>query len=91
MAKDLIIVGAEWCPYCVKQKQFIQNNPDVVVNFDVEYIDADKHPEVVNKLKVKVFPSSFIFDNHKKIGELKGFTANSFKEWIQKYEQTTQK
>lgn len=87
LAKDLVVVGAEWCAFCVKQKQFIKNNPNVVAKFNLEYIDADEHPEVVNELKVKVFPSSFIFDdNNKKIGELRGFTPTNFKEWIKKYE-----
>ena len=86
-AKELIVVGAEWCPYCVKQKQYMKDNPDVIKNFDMEYLDVDEHPELISKLNIKVYPSSFIFDdNNKKIGELRGFTAPKFNEWIKRYE-----
>ena len=85
-AKDLLVVGADWCPYCVKQKQYMKDNPDIIKNFDLEYIDIDEHPELVNKLHIKVYPTSFIFDNNKKIGELRGFTPYNFTEWLKKYE-----
>jgi len=85
-AKELIVIGAEWCPYCVKQKQYMEDNPDVIKNFNLEYIDIDEHPELRNKLNIKVYPTSFIFDNNKKIGELRGFTPYNFKEWLKKYE-----
>ena len=85
-AKELIVIGAEWCPYCVKQKQYMEDNPDVIKNFNLEYIDIDEHPELRNKLNIKVYPTSFIFENNKKIGELRGFTPYNFKEWLKKYE-----
>ena len=86
-AKELIVVGADWCPYCVKQKQYMKDNHDVIKNFDMEYIDVDKNPELRSKLNIKVFPSSFIFDdNHRKVGELRGFTPAKFNEWIKRYE-----
>ena len=86
-AKELIVVGADWCPYCVKQKQYMKDNPDVIKNFDMEYIDVDKNPELRSKLNIKVFPSSFIFDdNHRKVGALRGFTPAKFNEWIKRYE-----
>jgi len=86
-AKELIVFGADWCPYCVKQKQYMKDNPDVIKNFDMEYIDVDKNPELRSKLNIKVFPSSFIFDdNHRKVGELRGFTPAKFNEWIKRYE-----
>lgn len=86
-AKELIVVGADWCPYCVKQKQYMKDNPDTIKNFNMQYLDVEKHPELKSKLNIKVYPSSFIFDdNHKKIGELRGFTPHNFKEWIKKYE-----
>ena len=85
-AKELIVIGAEWCPYCVKQKQYMEDNPDIIKNFNLEYIDIDEHPELKNKLNIKVYPTSFIFENNKKIGELRGFTPYNFKEWLKKYE-----
>ena len=86
-AKELIVVGADWCPYCVKQKQYMKDNPSVIKNFDMQYLDVDEHPELKSKLNIKVYPSSFIFDNnHKKVGELRGFTPAKFNEWIKRYE-----
>lgn len=86
LAKELIVVGANWCRYCVEQKQYLQNNPKVIEGFTYEYIDIDKNPELIDKLNIKVYPTSFIFDDNKKIGELKGFSVNRFKQWINKYE-----
>jgi len=86
-AKELIVVGAKWCPYCIKQQEYIKNNPEIIKNFEYTYIDVDEHPELIQKLNIKVYPSSFIFgDNNKKIAELHGFTSKNFKEWIKKYE-----
>ena len=85
-AKELMVIGAKWCPYCVKQKQYMKNNPDVIKNFNLEYIDIDEHRELINKLNIKVYPTSFIFDDNKKIGELRGFTPYNFTEWLKKYE-----
>jgi glutaredoxin len=86
-AKELIVVGAEWCPFCIKQKQYMKDNPEIIQSFDMQYLDVDEHPELVKKLNIKIYPSSFIFDdNHKKIGELRGFTSQKFKDWIKKYE-----
>ena len=42
LAKDLIILGADWCPACIKLKNFIKDNTSVVEKFNVEIIDIDK-------------------------------------------------
>ena len=86
-AKELIVVGADWCSYCVKQKTYIENNPQIIDGFIYEYLDIEEHPELIKKLNIQVYPTSFIFDdNHKKVGELRGFTSEQFNNWIKKYE-----
>ena len=85
--KELIVVGAKWCPYCTKQQEYIKNNPEVMKNFKYTYMDVDEHPELIHKLDIELYPSSFIFDDdNKKIGELNGFIPKNFKEWIKRYE-----
>jgi len=85
-AKELIVVGADWCAYCIKQKQYIENNPQIIDGFAYEYINIEEHPELIEKLKLKVYPTSFIFDDeHKKVGQLSGFTITKFNKWIKKY------
>lgn len=86
-AKELIVVGANWCGYCIEQKKYLENNPEIIEHFTYEYLDIEEHPELIKKLNIKVYPTSFIFDDeHKKVGELRGFTSNKFNEWIKKYE-----
>lgn len=86
-SKEMIVVGADWCPYCIKQKNYLSSNPELIKDFDYEYIDVDEHPELVKKLNIRVYPTTFIFDDdHKKVGELRGFTSEKFKQWIKQYE-----
>jgi thiol-disulfide isomerase/thioredoxin len=85
--KELLIVGADWCVYCVKMQKYIENNPDIVKNYTVEYINIDEYPDLKDSLKIESYPTSFIFDDNKQIlDKLKGFEPNKFNRWIKKYE-----
>lgn len=86
-AKDLLVVGAAWCPYCVKLKSHIEQNPEIVKQYDFEYIDIDNHPELKQKFNLDAYPTSFIFDDNKKmLSKFKGFQPNKFNQWLKKYE-----
>jgi glutaredoxin len=83
LAKDLVIVGADWCPSCVQLKRFIDSN---TVNYEVEYIDYDSDPDMVKKLKVTRIPMSFIFDDNNKLQSKKLGFDSSYKEWLKNNE-----
>ena len=41
LAKDLFVFGADWCPACVKLKNFIKSNPKAFEKYNVESFDID--------------------------------------------------
>lgn len=85
-AKELIILGADWCPSCVKLKRFLQLKPNEIQYLtSIEIIDIDKDQDLKNKLKVRVIPTSFIFDDDGKILDRKeGFSESGYKSWLNK-------
>lgn len=90
--KELLIIGADSCVYCVKLQQHIENNPDIVKNYTVEYINIEEYPDLKDSLNIDSYPTSFIFDDNKQIlDRLKGFEPNKFNRWIKKYESITKK
>lgn len=81
-AKELLVVGADWCPACVALKHFIQKNPKDIQEYDVEIIDIDKHPEIYKSLNIKLLPTSFIFEDNKAISKKEGFNQKSYSDWL---------
>ena len=84
-AKDLIIVGATWCPACVKLKNFTDNNKSKI-KFNIENIDIDKDKETANILKVTKIPTSFIFDDDGKLLSKKIGYDSSYYQWLRNNE-----
>ena len=82
LGKELIIFGADWCPACVKLKNFVNSNPKELEGFDIQIIDIDKNPEVKKGLKIRLLPTSVIFDNDKLQSKLEGYTQSNFTNWI---------
>ncbi len=85
-AKELVILGADWCPSCVKLKKFLQLNPkEVQYLTSIQIVDIDKDPDLKEQLKVRVVPTSFIFDDDGKIQDRKeGFSESGYKSWLNK-------
>tara|TARA_B100000085_G_scaffold276463_1_gene295625 strand:- start:10 stop:318 length:309 start_codon:yes stop_codon:yes gene_type:complete len=81
LAKDLVIVGATWCPACVKLKNFIDNNTSRI-KFDVLNVDIDKDRETADRLKVTKVPTSFIFDDDGKLLSKKIGYDSSYYQWL---------
>jgi thiol-disulfide isomerase/thioredoxin len=90
-AKELLIVGADWCKYCSKLKTYIANNPELLKNYTVEYLDIDEYPELKSQLKIQSYPTSFIFDDQKIVSTLQGFNHQTFTEWLKENEQSTKR
>lgn len=86
-AKDLLIVGAKGCVYCTKIQKHISDSPSIVEKFNVEYVDIAEYPDLKDKLKIKAYPTSFIFDdNDQLISTLQGFNQKTFTEWVKQHE-----
>jgi thioredoxin-like negative regulator of GroEL len=85
-AKELIVLGADWCPSCVKLKQFLQSNPkEIKYLTSIQIVDIDKEPDLKSQLKVRVIPTSFIFDDDGKMLDRKeGFSESGYKSWLNK-------
>jgi thioredoxin-like negative regulator of GroEL len=83
-AKELIVLGADWCPSCVNLKKFLQLNPkEIKYLTSIQIVDIDKDPDLKKQLKVRVVPTSFIFDDDGKIQDRKeGFSESSYKSWL---------
>lgn len=64
--KTLIIFSADWCAYCQKLKDNINNDPEIseiIKNYDVIIVDFDRDKELVEGYKVKSLPT--IIKRHK--------------------------
>jgi len=85
--EELIVVGAEWCHFCVQLKEYIKKNPKIIEKYNkVQYIDIDEHPEIIQELNTTTYPTSFIFRKNKLISKKQGFSPNSYIEWLKKNE-----
>ncbi len=85
-AKDLFVFGAEWCPACVKLKNFIKSNPKRFEKYKVEMFDVDKHSEIKNELKISKIPTSIIFDDDGTILSRKIGYDSSYTQWLKNNE-----
>lgn len=86
LAKDLFVFGADWCPACVKLKNFIKNNPQRFEKYKVKSFDIDKHSEIKNKLKISKIPTSVIFDDDGTILSRKIGYDSSYTQWLKENE-----
>ena len=84
--KDLFIFGAEWCPACVKLKQFIKGNPSKLSKYKVQLFDVDKHPETKKELNISKVPTSIIFDDDGTIVSKKIGYDSSYTQWLKNNE-----
>lgn len=85
-ARDLFIFGAEWCPACVKLKQFIKGNPSKLSKYKVQLFDVDKHPETKRELNISKVPTSIIFDDDGTIVSKKIGYDSSYTQWLKNNE-----
>lgn len=61
--KTIVFVGASWCGPCQNAKNALKTSPLTgTLSDEIIYVDADKHPDVVKQLKVKSFPTTFVYE-----------------------------
>ena len=85
LAKDLVIFGADWCPSCVKLKNYIKANKSKI-NFIVQELDFDREKDLAKKLGVNRLPTSFIFDDDGNVQSKKIGYDSSYYEWLKNNE-----
>ena len=86
LGKDLFIFGAEWCPACVKLKNFVKNNPSRFEKYEVQLFDVDKHPETKKELNISKVPTSIIFNDDGTILSKKIGYDSSYTQWLKNNE-----
>jgi len=88
IAKELFIFGADWCPSCVKLKNFVNRTPDIFNKFKkIKIINIDKHPELKKELAITKIPTSVIFSDDGKIDAKKiGFSQTLYIDWLKNNE-----
>lgn len=91
MKKDkyLVILGTDWCSQCTELKKFIQNNPLVLKNFNVDYQDHDSY---TGNIDVEGYPTILLLEEYGdkdkfiEIAKTTGFSESYFIEWIKYYD-----
>lgn len=67
----VIIVGAKWCGYCRKLYEQTLPNPGIISLLNEQFVpvmlDADKEPELTQKLKVQSMPTVIVVSPERKI------------------------
>lgn len=82
--KDVLVVfTADWCDFCRKMKKDIDDNPILLDNLIICYIDHDDHPELVKEYKVRNIPDYFLLRKGVETKRKVGYSnLNDFKKWL---------
>lgn len=84
--KDILVIfTADWCKYCQVMKQDINDDPQIVSNLIVCYINIDEvqHKNTIKEFKVKTIPDYCIIRKKIEIKRSKGYTTkNKFIQWL---------
>lgn len=60
-----VMLGADWCSYCVKQKPIVQKlAQDYAGKVRFEILNSDEHKDLKKALGVSGIPAMFIFGKH---------------------------
>ncbi len=83
--KDILLVfTAGWCPVCQIMKKEILENPSVVEDKIVCYIEYDLNRDLVNEYQVKIIPDYLIMRDRIEIKrKTKYSNLQNFKKWIE--------
>jgi thioredoxin 1 len=81
----LVAFVAPWCQYCEDLQPSLHGISMQYVHWDtaVFRIDADKYPELVQKLELKGVPTLFFFKNGVKVLEVTGsLSQNHLRQYV---------
>lgn len=85
--KDVyILFGADYCSWCVKQKNTFNNNliSNVLSDYVICYVDILKDKDLASKYKIRSVPVNMIIDNDENVLKTKvGYMGQiKFLSWI---------
>jgi thioredoxin 1 len=82
--KDILVIfTADWCGVCKVMKNDLVNNPSVIKNKIVCYIDYDKNKDLIKEYRVNIIPDYLIIRNSIEIKrKIKYTNLEAFKIWI---------
>lgn len=86
----LVLVTADWCPPCQTLKRVTLVDPDVVewVNSNTipVYLEESTNPDEIGSLPVSSYPTTFLIQDGKILGSLKGYkSADKFIKSLNSY------
>lgn len=80
----LVVFTADWCKQCQIMKRDISDNPDMVDNTIVCYLDLDSNKKLANEYQVKFIPDYCILRKRIQIRRQRGYTTREkFIKWFQ--------
>lgn len=80
----LVVFTASWCKQCGVMKKDISDNPQMVSDTIVCYLDFDSNKELVKEYQVKFIPDYCIIRKRIQIRRNKGYTTKEkFIKWFQ--------
>jgi thioredoxin 1 len=85
----IIIFGADWCSYCVKQKKEVWGKLNNFENLVVIQVDIDNRPDIAKKFDIKKLPTTIYMKNNKVFNTKIGYkNPQDFYSWIRLSKQT---
>lgn len=85
-ADDIWIFSADWCGPCRSLKSFLKTYHETLEEqgHRISIIDIDDNPELAKKYKVRLVPTTIVFDDNKNEKDrLSGFSSTGWPKWIQ--------
>lgn len=76
----LVVLGTDWCGYCVKLKNEIRNFD--LTNYVICFVDADERKDLAKSFQVRSYPTSFILKNEVIKSKKKGYRKSDYSNWI---------
>ena len=70
---EMIIVYAHWCPICNMMRPIAEEiEQDYADKIHVEWIDIEKHPDVIEKYGIQIVPTFILMKEKKEMGRMAG-------------------
>jgi thioredoxin-like negative regulator of GroEL len=82
--KDILLIfTASWCQPCQNLKKDLKDNPEIIENLIVCYVDIDENQDLAKQYKARTVPKYFLISNRIEVKSGKGYKSlKNLKEWL---------